>query len=155
MSSTDTAPPIYDWEGFGFDTRQVHAGEYPDRNHGLRVPPIALSAGYLFDDFDDQVSRFNGSIHWRPGDADPSGLSPSEHRRGGAGAVRGQHEVLSPSEHAPIYSRQGNPSNWVAEERPRSWAPRQLVRLDTLPLLANGKPDRLRLRTHAEAAADG
>jgi len=85
----DAATPIYDWEGFGFETRQVHAGEYPDRNSGLRVPPIALSAGYLFDDFDDQVNRFNGSIHWRTAE----------------------------SEQAPIYSRQGNPTNWVAEER--------------------------------------
>lgn len=111
--------PIYDWQGFGFDTRQVHAGEYRDKNHGLRVPPIALSAGYLFDDFDDQVSRFNGSIHWRPEDAvaREDGETLSEHRRSGAGAVRGQDRVLSPSEHAPIYSRQGNPSNWVAEER--------------------------------------
>lgn len=41
----DAAQPIYDWQGFGFETRQVHAGEYPDKNHGLRVPPIALSAG--------------------------------------------------------------------------------------------------------------
>ena len=89
-----TASPIYDWRGFSFETRQVHAGEYPDKNHGLRVPPIALSAGYLFDDFDDQVNRFNGSIHWHPDQA-----------------------THSPSEEAPIYSRQGNPSNWVAEER--------------------------------------
>ncbi|MBK0419888.1 O-acetylhomoserine aminocarboxypropyltransferase/cysteine synthase [Leucobacter sp. CSA1] len=95
------APPVYDWEGFGFDTRQVHAGEYPDRNSGLRVPPIALSAGYLFDDFDDQVSRFDGSIHWRA----------DEH------AGHGEAGGFSPSEHAPIYSRQGNPTNWVAEER--------------------------------------
>ncbi|WP_028638830.1 AMP-binding protein [Nocardioides sp. URHA0032] len=35
---------------------------------------------------------------------------------------------------------------WVAETHPRSWAPRQLVRLDAIPLLDNGKPDRLRLR---------
>lgn len=38
---------------------------------------------------------------------------------------------------------------WVAQERPRSWAPRQLVTLDEIPLLANGKPDRLALRTMA------
>lgn len=117
---TETAQPVYDWHGFGFDTRQVHAGEYPDKNHGLRVPPIALSAGYLFDDFDDQVSRFDGSIHWRaeehPGHEDEAGFSPSE-RRGSGGAVHRQGFALSPSEHAPIYSRQGNPSNWVAEER--------------------------------------
>ncbi|WP_336652895.1 MULTISPECIES: O-acetylhomoserine aminocarboxypropyltransferase/cysteine synthase family protein [unclassified Leucobacter] len=96
-----TAQPIYDWQGFGFDTRQVHAGEYPDKNSGLRVPPIALSAGYLFDDFDDQVNRFNGSIHWRAED------------HAGHDAANG----FSVSEHAPIYSRQGNPTNWVAEER--------------------------------------
>lgn len=74
-------PPVDDWQGFGFDTRQVHAGEYADLNTGLRVPPIALSAGYVFDDFDDQVDRFGS----RKTD--------------------------------PIYSRQGNPTNTVAEER--------------------------------------
>ena len=26
---------IFDWEGFGFETRQVHAGEYRDLNHDL------------------------------------------------------------------------------------------------------------------------
>lgn len=73
--------PISDWDEFGFDTRQVHAGEYIDENFGLRVPPIALSAGYVFNDFDDQVDRFAGRVR----DA--------------------------------IYSRQGNPTNTVAEVR--------------------------------------
>jgi O-succinylbenzoic acid--CoA ligase len=35
---------------------------------------------------------------------------------------------------------------WVAEAHPRTWAPRQVVRLDEIPMLGNGKPDRLRLR---------
>jgi O-succinylbenzoic acid--CoA ligase len=35
---------------------------------------------------------------------------------------------------------------WVASEHPRSWAPRQVVALDALPLLPNGKTDRLALR---------
>ncbi|WP_182525602.1 AMP-binding protein [Nocardioides dongkuii] len=35
---------------------------------------------------------------------------------------------------------------WVAQAHPRSWAPRQLVLLDDVPLLPNGKPDRVRLR---------
>ena len=61
MSSERAEAPIDDWDGFGFDTRQVHAGEYADLNSGLRVPPIALSAGYVFDDFDDQVERFASS----------------------------------------------------------------------------------------------
>ncbi len=79
--SRPAAEPITDWTGFDFDTRQVHAGERPDLNAGLRVPPIALSAGYVFSDFEDGVDRFSG----RSSD--------------------------------PIYSRQGNPTNWVAEER--------------------------------------
>jgi O-succinylbenzoic acid--CoA ligase len=36
--------------------------------------------------------------------------------------------------------------SWVAEVHPRSWAPRQVVVVDALPLLANGKVDRLRLQ---------
>jgi o-succinylbenzoate---CoA ligase len=36
--------------------------------------------------------------------------------------------------------------DWVGAEHPRSWAPRALVALDELPLLATGKPDRIRLR---------
>jgi O-succinylbenzoic acid--CoA ligase len=36
--------------------------------------------------------------------------------------------------------------DWVAETRPRSWAPRELIELDAIPMLGNGKPDRLRLQ---------
>ena len=32
--------------------------------------------------------------------------------------------------------------DWVAAAHPRSWAPRQLVALDEIPLLGKGKPDR-------------
>jgi o-succinylbenzoate---CoA ligase len=42
--------------------------------------------------------------------------------------------------------------DWVAEAHPRAWAPRQLVRLDDVPLLENGKPDRLALRRLACAS---
>jgi O-succinylbenzoic acid--CoA ligase len=38
---------------------------------------------------------------------------------------------------------------WVAEAHPRSWAPRQVVSVEAIPLLANGKPDRVRLRALA------
>lgn len=94
-----TATPVSTWDDFDFDTRQVHAGEYVDRNSGLRVPPIALSAGYVFDDFDDQVDRFSGlparqGAEWRE-----------------AGGPFGEGEP------GPIYSRQGNPTNSVAEVR--------------------------------------
>ena len=36
--------------------------------------------------------------------------------------------------------------DWVSAAHPRSWAPREVVTLDALPLLDNGKPDRLALR---------
>ena len=39
--------------------------------------------------------------------------------------------------------------DWVAAEHPRTWAPRDLVVLDALPMLATGKVDRLRLRALA------
>jgi O-succinylbenzoic acid--CoA ligase len=35
---------------------------------------------------------------------------------------------------------------WVGEVHPRSWAPREIVVLDAIPLLGNGKPDRLALK---------
>ena len=39
---------------------------------------------------------------------------------------------------------------WVAARHPRSWAPRDLVLLDDIPLLPNGKPDRQALLALAE-----
>ncbi len=36
--------------------------------------------------------------------------------------------------------------DWVAEQHPRPWAPRQLLLVDDVPLLANGKTDRLAVR---------
>lgn len=41
--------------------------------------------------------------------------------------------------------------SWVAAEHPRSWAPRQLVALEAVPLLANGKTDRVALRQLASS----
>lgn len=42
--------------------------------------------------------------------------------------------------------------DWVAARHPRPWAPRQLVTLDEIPFLANGKPDRQALRARVGAA---
>jgi o-succinylbenzoate---CoA ligase len=42
---------------------------------------------------------------------------------------------------------------WVVAVHPRAWAPRQVVTLAEVPLLPNGKPDRVRLRALAEVAA--
>ena len=36
--------------------------------------------------------------------------------------------------------------DWIGEVHPRSWAPRELVRAASLPLLPNGKVDRQALQ---------
>jgi len=36
--------------------------------------------------------------------------------------------------------------DWVSAECPRTWAPQQVVRIGEVPLMANGKVDRMRLR---------
>jgi len=41
--------------------------------------------------------------------------------------------------------------DWVAGEHPRSWAPQRVVRVEALPLLPNGKVDRLSVRRLAGA----
>ena len=43
--------------------------------------------------------------------------------------------------------------DWVGEVHPRAWAPREVVVVDRLPMLDNGKVDRLAVRSLAEAAS--
>ncbi len=57
----DVEEPVYDWDGFGFDTRQVHAGEFDDTAFGARIAPIYLSAAFRFDDFQETTNRFSGA----------------------------------------------------------------------------------------------
>lgn len=85
-------PPHYDWEGFGFDTRQVHAGEQPEPGHGSRVTPIHLANAFRFESFDQTHGRFAGtdegqlySRHLNPTNAVAEGRIAS--LEGGAGAV--------------------------------------------------------------------
>jgi O-acetylhomoserine (thiol)-lyase len=46
--------------GYGFETRQIHAGELIDAEAQARVTPIYQTAGYVFDSFDDGEARFAG-----------------------------------------------------------------------------------------------
>ena len=43
--------------------------------------------------------------------------------------------------------------DWVSAAHPRAWAPREVVAVDQLPMLDNGKVDRLAVRSLAEAAS--
>ena len=47
--------------GLGFATRQLHAGVDTDDPHRSRATPIHLSAGFVFEDFDEAHARFAGS----------------------------------------------------------------------------------------------
>ncbi|WP_243062798.1 O-acetylhomoserine aminocarboxypropyltransferase/cysteine synthase family protein [Humibacter sp. RRB41] len=49
-----------DTSDLDFETRQVHAGERYDGEFQPRITPIYLSAGYVFDDFDQAEARFAG-----------------------------------------------------------------------------------------------
>lgn len=45
----------------GFATRQIHAGVSDRDSHGSRAIPIYLTAGFVFDDFEQAGARFDGS----------------------------------------------------------------------------------------------
>lgn len=44
---------------FGFDTRQIHAGQRPDPNTGARAVPIFQTASYVFEDTSAAAAYFN------------------------------------------------------------------------------------------------
>ena len=44
---------------FGFDTRQVHAGQRPDPNTGARAVPIYQTTSYVFEDPESAAAYFN------------------------------------------------------------------------------------------------
>src|SRR5262245_49674597 len=52
MSMEDLRP-------FGFDTRQVHAGQRPDPNTGARAVPIYQTTSYVFEDPESAAAYFN------------------------------------------------------------------------------------------------
>jgi O-succinylbenzoic acid--CoA ligase len=82
-----------------------------------------------------------------------------EHPRVGAAEVVGLSDpewgnrvvaVLSLVEPAQAFTLD-EARDWVGEQHPRSWAPRDLVVVPELPMLTNGKVDRLAVRAMAEA----
>ncbi|HWI42015.1 MAG TPA: O-acetylhomoserine aminocarboxypropyltransferase/cysteine synthase family protein [Nocardioides sp.] len=51
-----TAEPDHD---FGFETRQLHAGQRPDPNTGARAVPIFQTTSYVFEDPESAAAYFN------------------------------------------------------------------------------------------------
>jgi len=56
----DVAPGDVAPRELGFSTTQVHGADTPERGYGARINPVYLSAGFLFEDFDQARERFAG-----------------------------------------------------------------------------------------------
>jgi O-acetylhomoserine (thiol)-lyase len=56
---TDEGRPPEQSHDFGFETRQVHAGQRPDPNTGARAVPIFQTASYVFEDPESAAAYFN------------------------------------------------------------------------------------------------
>src|ERR687893_1023882 len=52
-------PRVDQAHAFGFDTRQLHAGQRPDPNTGARAVPIFQTTSYVFEDPESAAAYFN------------------------------------------------------------------------------------------------
>ncbi len=52
-------PRVQDTPEFGFETRQLHAGQRPDPNTGARAMPIFQTTSYVFEDPESAAAYFN------------------------------------------------------------------------------------------------
>jgi len=59
MPEMPAMPAMEDARDFGFDTRQVHAGQRPDPNTGARAVPIFQTTSYVFEDPESAAAYFN------------------------------------------------------------------------------------------------
>ena len=70
---------------FGFETRQLHAGQRPDPNTGARAVPIFQTTSYVFEDPESAAAYFNlqeyGNTYSRI--MNPNGKPRGRRRRGG------------------------------------------------------------------------
>jgi O-acetylhomoserine (thiol)-lyase len=56
---TDESPRAEPEHEFGFETRQLHAGQRPDPNTGARAVPIFQTTSYVFEDPESAAAYFN------------------------------------------------------------------------------------------------
>ena len=54
-----TDPRVDDDHDFGFETRQLHAGQRPDPNTGARAVPIFQTTSYVFEDPESAAAYFS------------------------------------------------------------------------------------------------
>jgi O-acetylhomoserine (thiol)-lyase len=60
VSAHEIRPPLYEWDGLGFETRSVHVGDTDAHGYRARITPIYLTAGYRFDSLQQGWDRFTG-----------------------------------------------------------------------------------------------
>src|ERR1700722_18946340 len=60
------ASPLEQPRRFGFETRQVHAGQRPDPNTGARAVPIFQTTSYVFEDPEAAAGAFNLQEYGNP-----------------------------------------------------------------------------------------
>jgi O-acetylhomoserine (thiol)-lyase len=58
-SSDGPVPEAEEARAFGFETRQLHAGQRPDPNTGARAVPIFQTTSYVFEDPESAAAYFN------------------------------------------------------------------------------------------------
>src|ERR1700751_3577436 len=56
---TDNVSRVEEDRAFGFETRQLHAGQRPDPNTGARAVPIFQTTSYVFEDPASAAAYFN------------------------------------------------------------------------------------------------
>jgi O-acetylhomoserine (thiol)-lyase len=56
---TEDRTRLEETRAFGFETRQLHAGQRPDPNTGARAVPIFQTASYVFEDPESAAAYFN------------------------------------------------------------------------------------------------
>lgn len=85
----------------GFTTEQIHGSARPDPTFGSRIPPIHLTAGFVFDDTEQAEQRFRGEddgyVYTRIGNPTNADLE-----RRLAGLERGRDAILLASGQAAI-----------------------------------------------------
>ena len=156
---TDNSSRAEEARAFGFETRQLHAGQRPDPNTGARAVPIFQTTSYVFEDPESAAAYFNlqeyGNTYSRI--MNPT-VAVFEERvanlEGGAGAVAfasgiaaqaaALFTLLEPGDHvvssSALYGGTVNQFKhllrkmnveltWVDPDDPEAW--RQAVRPDT------------------------
>ena len=59
MSNRKASVEVQEERSFGFETRQVHAGQRPDPNTGARAVPIFQTSSYVFEDPESAAAYFD------------------------------------------------------------------------------------------------